>query len=98
MIPLGLATNAGAAADIFDVVLALVVFGTIGVAVVINLGAAFSWLRICTALPVFDPFRRPQNRRSAHFIDVDVALKCCILEPCRSLENSRPIPRSASLT
>jgi hypothetical protein len=46
MIPLGLATNAGAAADIFDVVLALVVLGTIGVAVVINLGAAFSWLRI----------------------------------------------------
>jgi hypothetical protein len=42
MIPLGPATNAGAAADAFDLIMMTIVLGTVGVALLVNLGSAFS--------------------------------------------------------
>jgi len=45
MIPVGPATNAGAAADAFDVLMATIVLGAVVLAIVVNLGAAWGWLR-----------------------------------------------------
>jgi hypothetical protein len=38
-------TQAGAAADAFDVAMAAIVLGLITVAIIVNIGAAIGWLR-----------------------------------------------------
>ena len=38
-------TQAGPAADAFDLVMLTVVLGTVGIALLINIGAAWGWLR-----------------------------------------------------
>ena len=45
MIPLGPATNAGAAADAFDVMMMVIVIGAMVLAIGVDLGAAWGWLR-----------------------------------------------------
>jgi hypothetical protein len=45
MIPLGSITNAGAAADAFDVAMATIVLGTMSIALIANLGAVLAWVR-----------------------------------------------------
>jgi hypothetical protein len=43
MTTIGPVTNAGAGADVFDVALAIIILGTVGIAIGVNLAAAFSF-------------------------------------------------------
>jgi hypothetical protein len=45
VIPLGPAINAGAAADVFDVLMMTVTLGTVALGLLVNAAVAIGWLR-----------------------------------------------------